>query len=216
MPKRAVFERSRRELPLDVSVGVHILVVVEQSILESQSSGFAKPPIIRVGTSRRPSCFEHGSVVVVCLRGPRPLLGTILFASPALFNQLLGKAWVGQYAKKTLKKTEPSIALACIGEHHSPCRLTVVRARTDRAKALRAPVVTACLSPSIMSRVQGWEAVLPWSSYDCHGLEHHKKVVTNDRGAATISNLIVTNYSKPCCRERGKALSQRDRSRVRL
>ena len=37
MPKRAVFERSRRELSLDVSVGVHILLVVEQSSLESQS-----------------------------------------------------------------------------------------------------------------------------------------------------------------------------------
>ena len=30
MPKRAVFERSRRELSLDASVGVHILLVVEQ------------------------------------------------------------------------------------------------------------------------------------------------------------------------------------------
>ena len=39
MPKRAVFERSRRELSLDVSVGVHILLVVEQSSLESQSIG---------------------------------------------------------------------------------------------------------------------------------------------------------------------------------
>ena len=39
MPKRAVFERSRRELSLDVSVDVHILLVVEQSSLESQSRG---------------------------------------------------------------------------------------------------------------------------------------------------------------------------------
>ena len=37
MPKRAVFERSRRELSLDVSVGVYILLVLEQSSLESQS-----------------------------------------------------------------------------------------------------------------------------------------------------------------------------------
>ena len=37
MPKRAVFERSRQELSLDVSVGVHILLVTEQSSLESQS-----------------------------------------------------------------------------------------------------------------------------------------------------------------------------------
>ena len=42
MPKRAVFERSRRELSLDVSFGVHILLVVEQSSLESQSRGCAK------------------------------------------------------------------------------------------------------------------------------------------------------------------------------
>ena len=37
MPKGAVFERSRRELSLDVSAGVHILLVVEQSSPESQS-----------------------------------------------------------------------------------------------------------------------------------------------------------------------------------
>ena len=48
MPKRAVFERSRRELSLDVSVGVHILLVVEQSSLESQSRGCAKTPILEV------------------------------------------------------------------------------------------------------------------------------------------------------------------------
>ena len=42
MPKRAVFERSRRELSLDVSVGIHILLVVEQSSLESQSRGCAE------------------------------------------------------------------------------------------------------------------------------------------------------------------------------
>ena len=48
MPKRAVFERSRRELSLDVSVGVHILLVVEQSTLESQSRGCAKTPILTV------------------------------------------------------------------------------------------------------------------------------------------------------------------------
>ena len=48
MPKRAVFERSRRELSLDVSVGVHILLVVELSSLEIQSWGCAKTPILRV------------------------------------------------------------------------------------------------------------------------------------------------------------------------
>ena len=46
MPKRAVFGRSRRELSLDVSVGVHILLVVEQSSLESQSRGGAKTLIL--------------------------------------------------------------------------------------------------------------------------------------------------------------------------
>ena len=39
MSKRVVFERSRRELSLGVSVGVHIFLVVEQSSLESQSRG---------------------------------------------------------------------------------------------------------------------------------------------------------------------------------
>ena len=48
MPNRAVFERSRQELALDVSVGVHILLVVEQLILESQSRGCAKTPILTV------------------------------------------------------------------------------------------------------------------------------------------------------------------------
>ena len=42
MPKRAVFERSRRELSLDESVGVHTLLVVEQSSQESQSRECAK------------------------------------------------------------------------------------------------------------------------------------------------------------------------------
>ena len=46
MPKRAVFERSRRELSLDVSVGVQILLVAEQSSLESQSRGWAKTPTL--------------------------------------------------------------------------------------------------------------------------------------------------------------------------
>ena len=46
MPKRAVFERSRRERSLDVSVGVHILLVAEQSSLESRSRGCAKTPIL--------------------------------------------------------------------------------------------------------------------------------------------------------------------------
>ena len=48
MPKRAVVERSRRELSLDVSVGIHTLLVVEQSSLEGQSRGCAKTPIITV------------------------------------------------------------------------------------------------------------------------------------------------------------------------
>ena len=48
MPKWAVFERSHRELSLDVSVGVHILLVMEQSSLESQSRGCAKTPILTV------------------------------------------------------------------------------------------------------------------------------------------------------------------------
>ena len=49
MPKRAVLERSRREL--DVSVGLHILLVVEQASLESQSRGCAKTPILTIQRS---------------------------------------------------------------------------------------------------------------------------------------------------------------------
>ena len=48
MPKKTVFERSHRELSLDVSVGVHILLIVEQSSLESQSRKCAKTPILTV------------------------------------------------------------------------------------------------------------------------------------------------------------------------
>ena len=42
MLKRVVFERSRRELSLDVLVGVHTLLVVDQSSLESQSRGLCQ------------------------------------------------------------------------------------------------------------------------------------------------------------------------------
>ena len=48
MPKRTVFKRFRRELSLDISEGVHILLVVEQSNLESQSKVCAKTPILTV------------------------------------------------------------------------------------------------------------------------------------------------------------------------
>ena len=47
MPKRAIFERSREELSLDVSIGVHILLVVEQSSLESQSRGVPRLRYLR-------------------------------------------------------------------------------------------------------------------------------------------------------------------------
>ena len=53
MSKMAVFERSHRELSLDVSVDAHILLVVEQSSLESQSRGCAKTPILTVLTVLR-------------------------------------------------------------------------------------------------------------------------------------------------------------------
>ena len=59
MPKRAVFERSRRELSLDVSVGVHILLVLEQSSLESQSGGCAKTPILTVFKSKLSGVWYH-------------------------------------------------------------------------------------------------------------------------------------------------------------
>ena len=43
--EKGVFERCR-DFCLDVSVGVHILLVVEQSSLESQSRGCAKTPVL--------------------------------------------------------------------------------------------------------------------------------------------------------------------------
>ena len=70
MPKRAVFERSRRELSLDVSVGVHILLVVEQSSLGSQSRGWgcAKTPILTVLYCNRSRLVTYGRS---CLRKNR-------------------------------------------------------------------------------------------------------------------------------------------------
>ena len=63
MAKRAVFERSRRELSLDVSVGVHTLLVVEQSSLESQSRGCAKSvnkhPFTRLVPNLNPSFIYY-------------------------------------------------------------------------------------------------------------------------------------------------------------
>ena len=69
MPKRAIFERSRRELSLDVSVGVHIIFVVEQSSLENQSRGCAKTPILTVVAP----CYT-GNLV-----SPRPPSGVFCF-----------------------------------------------------------------------------------------------------------------------------------------
>ena len=84
MPKRAVFETSRRELSLDVSVRVHILLVVEQSSLENQSRGCAKTPILMVpppcmtfrikplGTTVKILCTYHpAGTVVIPLSTPK-------------------------------------------------------------------------------------------------------------------------------------------------
>ena len=59
MSKKAVFERSRRELCLSVSVGVHIILVVKQLNLESQSRWCAKTPVLTVIRS----CVGGGSVL---------------------------------------------------------------------------------------------------------------------------------------------------------
>ena len=48
MPRRAVFKRSRQKLSLGVSIGVHIVLVVEQLSLESQPRGCPKTPILTV------------------------------------------------------------------------------------------------------------------------------------------------------------------------
>ena len=55
MPKKGRFSKDLvPELSFDVSVGVHILLAVEQSSLESQSRGCAEIPILTVYT-RKPS-----------------------------------------------------------------------------------------------------------------------------------------------------------------
>ena len=84
MPKRAVFERSRRELSLDVSVGVHILLVVEQSSLESQSRGCATLCITHVhyipllvlivGVGKREAGAHEMVYGCTCLKRQHPLL----------------------------------------------------------------------------------------------------------------------------------------------
>ena len=63
MPKMAFFERSRRELSLDVSIGVHILLVMEQSSLESQCRGCAKTRILTVNRAQHDG--ELGGVPAV-------------------------------------------------------------------------------------------------------------------------------------------------------
>ena len=63
MPERAVFERSRRELSLDVSVGVRILLVVEQSSLESQSRRYVKAPVLTVWFNAQTAPFLFASEV---------------------------------------------------------------------------------------------------------------------------------------------------------
>ena len=77
IPKRAIFERSRRELSLDVSVGVSILLVVEQSSLESQSRGCAKAPILTgiipsTAIGSVPSFIRSRHCVLVAFNAERP------------------------------------------------------------------------------------------------------------------------------------------------
>ena len=78
MSKMAVFERSRRELFLDVSVDAHILLVVEQSSLKSQSRGCAKTPIFTVLTVLRCKLYllQYSTLrsVFWLLRFPGPTL----------------------------------------------------------------------------------------------------------------------------------------------
>ena len=82
MPKRAVFERSRRELSLDVSFGVHILLAVEQSSLESQSRGCAKTTILTV-------LLQCGLFAVKTLRGSKPLKYVLICTALSLENPLI-------------------------------------------------------------------------------------------------------------------------------
>ena len=58
MLEKMVCERSRRELSLDVSVDVHILLVVEKSSLESQSRECANTPIFTVFTADFWDCLK--------------------------------------------------------------------------------------------------------------------------------------------------------------
>ena len=79
MPKRAIFERSRQELSLDVSVGVHILLVVEQSSLESRSRGCAKAPILVVTSGRSLILLGNDSFILTRSRRVLIFLQTLLF-----------------------------------------------------------------------------------------------------------------------------------------
>ena len=76
MPKKAVFERSRRELSLDVSVVVHILLVVEQSSMESQPRGCAKTPILTVSYA----------FLLIIFRSPVPYTSPDLLPDPAHYR----------------------------------------------------------------------------------------------------------------------------------
>ena len=86
MPKRAVFERSHRELSLDVSVGVHILLAVEQSSLENQSRGCAKTLILTVLTGFLPS---SAAAAFIYLFKPPYAIGSV----PSLSGHAIAYLW---------------------------------------------------------------------------------------------------------------------------
>ena len=81
MPKRKGFERSRQELSLDVAVGVHILLVVEQSRLESQSRRCVKTPILTVHpVNKEMPTAPRSYFDVLSLSGVRVLFSFLIFA----------------------------------------------------------------------------------------------------------------------------------------
>ena len=98
MPKRAVFERSRRELSLDVSVGVHILIllVVKQSSLESQSRGCAKAPILTVISSCQKSSPWSQGRKTPSGREKRTTYSPYTMMKTAMVQIKLGKSEIGR------------------------------------------------------------------------------------------------------------------------
>ena len=115
MPKRTVFERSRRELSLDVSAGVRILLVVEQSSLESQSRVCAKTLILNGNQ------FPNDTTVISITSGrSQPLIILYTTVYSLYTNLSCGNTRQERQAQVQYLQTQVKYILICL-QHQSQC-----------------------------------------------------------------------------------------------